>query len=338
MPREGVTVVRDALRGEVTFENALLDDHVILKSDGFPTYALASIVDDTAMEITHVFRGDEWLPSAPRHVRLYDALESEPPILVHQPIILGPDKGKLSKRHGATSVRSYAGEGFIPEAMINFMALLGWAKDDHSTLMSTDEIVAAFNLDHMGTTATTFDLGRLREMNGEHIRRLSAADFVERGRPFLEAALAETHPEIAQPLDLALLGPVAGAIQERVKLLTEFTDYTDFFFTGAAAHTNEELMGKAFRDNPAATVDALDSARKVLSKLEPWATSGIEKILRGLAEEKGLKPGALFTPIRVALSGKRVAPPLFETMMALGREESLSRLNIASERLARPDD
>jgi glutamyl-tRNA synthetase len=338
MPREGVTIVDDALRGAVTFENKLLDDHVILKSDGFPTYALASIVDDTAMEITHVFRGDEWLPSAPRHVRLYDALGLKPPVFVHQPVILGPDKGKLSKRDGATSVRSYADEGFIPEAMINFMALLGWAKDDHTTLMSTDEIVAAFDLDHMGTTATTFDMDRLREMNGEHIRRLDTMEFVERGRPFLESALAETHPQIAQPLDLAVLEPVAEAIQERVKVLTEFTEYADFFFTGPAEHTNAELMGKGFRDNPAAAVDALDSARAALSKLEPWDTAGIESVLRGLAEEKELKPGVLFTPIRVALSGKRVAPPLFETMTALGREESLSRLNVASERLAAPDD
>ena len=338
MPHDGVTVVDDALRGEVTFENKLLDDHVILKSDGFPTYALASIVDDTAMEISHVFRGDEWLPSAPRHVRLYAALGLQPPVFVHQPVILGPDKGKLSKRHGATSVRSYADDGFIPEAMINFMALLGWSKDDHTTLMSTDQIVAAFDLDGMGTTATTFDLERLREMNGEHIRRLGTAEFLDRGRPFLENALAKTHPQIDQPLDLALLEPVAAAIQERVKLLTEFTHYADFFFTGPAEHTNVELMGKGFRDSPAAALDALDSARTALSKREPWDTAGIESVLRGLAEQKELKPGVLFTPIRVALSGKRVAPPLFETMMALGREESLRRLNVAAERLARPDD
>ena len=338
VPEAGTTIVEDALRGEVRFENRLLDDHVIMKSDGFPTYHLASVVDDDAMAITHVFRGDEWLSSAPRHVLLYEALGLEPPIWVHQPIILGPDKGKLSKRHGATSVRAYADEGYIPEAMVNFLALLGWAKDERSTLLSRDELVAAFDLEGMGTTNAMFDLERLREMNGEYIRGLAVDDFLERGRPFLEAALSAEDGDIALPVDLGVLRPVGAAVQERVKLLSEFAEYTDFFYVGAATHTNIELMGKGFRDDPAAAMTALDEARRVLGELESWETAAIEAALRGLAESMSLKAGVLFTPIRVALSGKRIAPPLFETMVALGREESLLRLNVAAERLARPDD
>ena len=338
VPGEGVTIVRDALRGDVSFENRLLDDHVLLKSDGFPTYHLASIVDDAEMAITHVFRGEEWLPSAPRHVLLYQALDLEPPIFVHQPIILGPDKGKLSKRHGATSVRAYGEEGFLPETMINFLALLGWAKDDRTTLMSTAELIEAFDLEGMGTTNSTFDIERLREMNGEYIRKLAPDEFLERGRPFLEAALAETHPNLPQPLDLSILEPVAVEIAERVKLLTEFTQYTDFFFVGPAEHTNDELMGKGYKGDPAAAQDAVHSTRVALGEQTAWDTASVEQTLRGLAEAKGVKPGVLFTPIRVALTGKRIAPPLFETIVALGRDETVSRLGVAAERLSPPDD
>lgn len=338
MPRDGATVVHDALRGEITFENRLLDDHVLLKSDGYPTYHLAAIVDDHAMAITHVFRGEEWLPSTPRHVLLYEAFGWEPPIFVHPPIILGPDKGKLSKRHGATSVRSYAADGFIPEAMVNFLALLGWAKDDRTVLMTRDELIAAFDLDGMGTTSAMFDLERLREMNGEYLRRLDPRDFLERGRPFLEDALRAAHPDVPLPVDLTRLLPIAPEIQERVKVLTDFPHFTDFFFAGPAPHTNEELMGKAYRDNPPAALAAVDGARSALSALPDWTTAAIEAALRGLADETGQKPGALFTPIRVAVTGKRVAPPLFETLLVLGRDETLARLNAAAERLARPDD
>ena len=334
MPREGETIVEDALRGPVAFRNDLLDDHVLLKRDGFPTYHLASVVDDEAMQITHVIRGEEWLPSAPRHVATYAALGWDEPIWVHLPIIRGPDKGKLSKRHGATSVRQYAEEGFLPEALLNFLALLGWSKDESTTVMSRDELVAAFGLEGLGLASAMFDIERLREMNARYIRELSATDFLERGRPYLEAALGES-------VDIARLTPIATAIQERVKLMPEFVDYTDFFYLrGPLEYSNADLMGRGYRNKPWAALEAVEAALKTLRSLpsSEWTTASLETALRDLASERGERPGALFTPIRIGATGKRVAPPLFETLEVLGQQTTLERLNTAAERLARPDD
>lgn len=332
MPLDGLTTVDDALRGAVEFRNELLDDHVLLKRDGFPTYHLASVVDDRAMQITHVIRGEEWLPSAPRHVAQYAALGWQPPIWVHVPIIRGADKGKLSKRHGATSVRAYAEQGFLPEALLNFMALLGWAKDESTTIMSREEMVEAFSIDGLGLASAMFDLERLSEMNARYIRALEPQDFLERGRPWLEAA-------VGRPLDLAPLAPLAPSIQERVKLLPELIDYADFFFAeGPLDYANDELMGRAYRNKPWAALEALEAALKTLRDLDDWNAEALEAALRALAEQRNEKPGALFTPIRVAVTGKRIAPPLFETLQTLGQEKTVARLNAAAERLARPDD
>ena len=332
MPLDGLTIVDDALRGAVEFRNELLDDHVLLKRDGFPTYHLASVVDDRAMHITHVIRGEEWLPSAPRHVAQYAALGWQPPIWVHVPIIRGADKGKLSKRHGATSVRAYAEQGFLPEALLNFMALLGWAKDESTTIMSREEMVEAFSIDGLGLASAMFDLERLSEMNARYIRALEPQDFLERGRPWLEAA-------VGRPLDLAPLAPLAPSIQERVKLLPELVDYADFFFAeGPLDYANDELMGRAYRNKPWAALEALEAALKTLRDLDDWSAEPLEAALRALAEQRSEKPGALFTPIRVAVTGKRIAPPLFETLQTLGCETTAARLNAAAERLARPDD
>ena len=334
MPREGETIVEDALRGSVSFRNDLLDDHVLLKRDGFPTYHLASVVDDQQMRITHVIRGEEWLPSAPRHVATYAALGWDEPIWVHLPIIRGPDKGKLSKRHSATSVRQYAAEGFLPEALLNFLALLGWSKDESTTVMSCDEIVSAFGLEGLGLASAMFDIERLREMNARYIRDLDPSDFLMRGQPYLEAALGES-------VDVTRLSPIAPAIQERVKLMPEFVNYTDFFYLrGPLEYSNADLMGRGYRNKPWAALEAVEAALKTLRSLprEEWTTANLETALRELASERGERPGALFTPIRIAATGKRIAPPLFETLEVLGQETTVERLNAAAERLARPDD
>ena len=289
------------------------------------------------MQITHVIRGEEWLSSAPRHVQTYAALGWDEPVWVHIPIIRGPDKGKLSKRHGATSIRQYAEEGYLPEAMLNFLALLGWSKDETTTIMSRDEITEAFDLDGLGLASAMFDIERLQELNARYIRDLEPSDFLQRGRPLLEQALE-------RPLDdaeLASLLPIAPAIQERVKLMPEFADYTDFFFTeGPLDYANAELMGRAYKNKPWAALESVEAALKALRDLDEadWTTPGLETALRDLATKRGEKPGALFTPIRVATTGKRIAPPLFETLETLGRQTTLNRLNAAAERLARPDD
>ena len=336
MPPSGETVVTDAVRGEVRFENGLLDDFVILKSDGFPTYHLANVVDDAAMEITHVLRAEEWLPSTPRHVQLYRALALPAPVFAHLPIILGADGGKLSKRHGATSVAAYRSEGYLPEAMLNFMALLGWSLDDKTTYLSRAELVAGFALERVGKTGATFDVERLEAMNGHYMRALSSEAFAERMRPWLEEGLPAS---VARPLEAERLRAIGPLIQERVKRLGEVVELTDFFFVeGPLAYTNQALMGKGFRDNPAGALGAVEGAREALGGAPEWEVGSIEGALRGLAERLALKPGVLFTPIRVAVTGKTAAPPLFETLAVVGRERTRERLNVAAERLARPDD
>ena len=337
MPLDGDTVVSDYLRGDVSFQNSLLDDHVLLKRDGFPTYHLASVVDDHHMQITHVIRGDEWLSSAPRHVQTYAALGWDEPVWVHLPIIRGPDKGKLSKRHGATSVREYADRGFLPEALLNFLALLGWSKDETTTIMSRDEIVESFDLDGLGLASAMFDIERLSEMNARYIRDLDPADFLRRGKPHLERRLGRALDDDA--LDCLLT--IAPAIQERVKLMPEFADYTDFFFSdGPLDYANEALMGKAYKNKPWAALESVEASLQTLRAVDEsgWNASDLEAALRELAVERGEKPGALFTPIRVAATGKRIAPPLFDTLETLGQARTLERLNAAAERLARPDD
>ena len=336
MPKSGETTVEDVVRGEVRFENVLLDDFVILKSDGFPTYHLASVVDDAAMEISHVLRAEEWLPSTPRHLQLYRALSLSPPRFAHLPIILGADGGKLSKRHGATSVAAYRAEGYLPEAMLNFMALLGWSLDDKTTYMSRDELVAGFALERVGKTGATFDLERLEAMNGHYIRGLSPPDFAERMRPWLEEELPASVP---RPLNDGLIRAIGPLIQERVKRLSEAVELTDFFFLeGPLIYENKELMGKGFRDNPSGALAAVEAAREALAGITEWSVESIEAALRGLAERLEMKAGILFTPIRIAVTGKSAAPPLFETLAVVGRDATLERLNVAAERLARPDD
>ena len=337
MPLHGDTIVNDHLRGEVSFQNALLDDHVLLKRDGFPTYHLASVVDDHFMDITHVIRGEEWLSSAPRHVQTYAALGWEEPVWVHIPIIRGPDQGKLSKRHGATSIRQYATEGYLPEALLNFLALLGWSKDETTTIMSRDQITESFDLDGLGLASAMFDIERLREMNARYIRDLDPTDFLRRGKPYLEARLGRTIHDGS--LDQLL--NIAPAIQERVKLMPEFADYTDFFYThGPLDYANSELMGRGYKNKPWAALESIEASLQTLRNVprSEWTAASLEQILRGLAAERGEKPGALFTPIRVATTGKRIAPPLFDTLETLGQPLTLERLNVAAERLARPDD
>ena len=337
MPLDGDTIVNDYLRGEVSFQNALLDDHVLLKRDGFPTYHLASVVDDHHMEITHVIRGEEWLSSAPRHVQTYAALGWDEPAWVHIPIIRGPDKGKLSKRHGATSIRQYAEEGYLPEALLNFLALLGWSKDETTTIMSRDEITAHFSLNGLGLSSAMFDIERLQEMNARYIRDLAPSDFLERGRPHLEAALGRSLDDA----EIASLLPIAPEIQERVKLMPEFVDYTDFFFSeGPLDYANAELMGRAYKNKPWAALESVEASLGLLRATDEsaWTAEALEASLRALADERGEKPGAVFTPIRVAVTGKRIAPPLFDTLETLGQSLTVERLNAAAERLARPDD
>lgn len=338
VPLDGERTVHDLIRGDVTFDNAVLDDFVLLKSDGWPTYHLAHVVDDHAMRITHVLRAEEWLPSTTRHILLYEALGYEPPLFAHMPIILGPDRGKLSKRHGATSLLSYRDEGYLPEAMVNFLALLGWSLDDHTEVMPRETIVANFSIERIGKTGAIFDRDKLTWMNGVYIREMAAGELAQRVIPFLERPAGEGGlPEsVARPIDRAYLAQVVPLVHERLKLLAEATELTDFFFADPLpAYDPALLLGKRFRDDAAAAALALAATADLLAALPDWTAEALESAIRATADALGIeKHGDLFTPVRVAVSGRAAAPPLFEMMAVLGRERCLARLAAAQAQLA----
>ncbi|APV43517.1 glutamyl-tRNA synthetase [Dehalogenimonas formicexedens] len=325
MPLEGRTYFNDLIRGEVAFENALLDDFVLLKSDGFPTYHLANIVDDHDMAITHVMRAEEWLSSTPKHVQLYKAMGYEPPVFAHLPMILGPDRSKLSKRHGAVSIIDYKNQGYLPETMVNFLALLGWSLDATTEIMDVKKVIENFSLDRISKTAAIFNIEKLDWMNGSYIRALSLDEFTDRARPFLEAGVPE-----AAAYDRDYVKSALALIQERVKKLGELRDQpelTRFFFYQNLEYHAADLVGKGM--NTALTRQALQATLDRLEKLEGFGIEAMENDLRPLAAELGLKPGQLFGCIRVAVTGQSVSPPLFQTMAVLGKDRALARIREA---------
>ncbi len=325
VPLSGRTAFNDIIRGEVSFDNALLDDFVLLKSDGFPTYHLANIVDDHDMKTTHVMRGEEWLSSTPRHVLLYQAMGYEPPIFAHLPMILGPDRSKLSKRHGAVSIIDYKNQGYLPETMVNFLALLGWSLDATSEIMPVQQIIDNFSLERISKTAAIFNIEKLDWMNGSYIRALSLEEFTDRAKPFLEAGVPE-----AAAYDRDYVKNALALVQERVKKLGELRDQpelTRFFFFANLEYHAIDLVGKGL--TPATTRHALESSLDRLERLEKFEIEAMEESLRALATELGLKPGQLFGCLRVAVTGQSVSPPLFQTMAVLGRERTLQRIREA---------
>ncbi len=329
MPLEGTTAVPDLLRGEIIFENAKFDDHVLLKSDGYPTYHLAVVVDDHYMRISHVIRGDEWIPSAPRHVLLYRALGWEMPVWVHTPTVLGKDRSRLSKRHGAMPVLEYREQGYLPEALVNYLALLGWSPEDENEVFSPEELIRAFDLLRIGTNPAIFDPEKLLWLNGVHIRRLSPEELAERLIPFLERDLP---PQVPRPLDRDLVRRLVPLIQERIKLLTEAAPLVEPFFVEELSYDPALLIPKGL--DREATRKALAQALNRLAALPDFEVPTLEAALRALAEELGLKAGTLFMAVRVAVTGRPVTPPLFESMAILGRERVLRRLEQAVRLLA----
>jgi len=326
-PLEGRTVITDLIRGDVSFENSTLDDFVLLKSDGYPTYHLANIVDDHHMQISHVMRAEEWLSSTPRHVLLYAAFGWQPPRFAHLPMILGPDKSKLSKRHGATSVNEYRDLGYLPEAMINFLSLLGWSLDDKTEIMTRSEIVRNFTIDRVSKTAAVFNLVKLEWMNGMYIRNLSPQEFSDRCMPFVEGALPSG---VKRPVDAAYLRQIAPLVQERAKLLSEVPSLVEFFFIDRLEYESGLLPGKLEKSQAGEvlkrTLQALDGVRE-------WRAADLESAVRPLADGLELKAGPFFGVLRVAVTGRTASPPLFETMEVLGRERCMERLKAALDKL-----
>lgn len=325
VPLTGTTTFYDVIRGEVTFDNSLLDDFVLLKSDGFPTYHLANIVDDHEMKISHVMRAEEWLSSTPKHIQLYKAMGYEPPVYAHLPMILGPDRSKLSKRHGAVSIIEYKDQGYLPETMVNFLSLLGWSLDATTEIMNVKTVIDNFSLERISKTAAIFNIEKLDWMNGSYIRALPLDEFTDRAQPFLEAGVPE-----AAAYDREYLEGVLALIQERVKKLGELRDQpelTRFFFYENLEYHAVDLVGKGF--TTISTRQALESSLERLLTLDSFTIDAMENSLRALAEELRLKPGQLFGCLRVAVTGQTVSPPLFQTMAVLGRERTTKRLKSA---------
>ncbi|CAG0936735.1 glutamyl-tRNA synthetase [Thermoflexales bacterium] len=331
VPLEGSTTVHDLIRGEITVDYSQLDDFVILKSDGFPTYHLAAMVDDHDMQITHVLRGDEWLPSLPRHYLIYQAFGWEPPAFAHLPVILNPSgKGKMSKRKATSAdavfVTEFRDEGYLPEALRNFLALVGWApgSGNEQEIFALDELIQLFSLAHVNPAPAAFSYDKLDWMNGMYIRALPADELAKRIYPFLIKAGVE--------VDTERLLKITPDIQERLVTLSDAVEATDFLFVEDVSPNPVQLIGKGLTKE--STLAILKQAEQIIDAFEPFEAEPLELAFRSAAEAAGMKPGPFFTPMRVAVTGKAVSPPLFGSIVALGREKTIARLKNAQQLLA----
>jgi glutamyl-tRNA synthetase len=311
MPDEGVTAWDDVVRGPVEFQNENLADLVIVRSDGRPTYNFASPLEDVWDGITHVIRGDDHVSNTPTQLNIIRAVGGEIPVYAHVPMIFGMDGKKLSKRHGAQAVEEFRTAGYLPETMLNFLALLGWAPDGETTLMRRDELVERFLLERVSASPSQFDYQKLDWMNGVYLRELTTEEFAHRLLLWLG--------ENGYDWDAELVTRTAPLVQEKIARLSEYPGFAGFFFHEVEPDTADLDGGTPM----------LDAAAHALTSLEPFEAAAIEAALREAAERLELKPRQAFQPIRVAVTGSKVSPGLFESIELLGRETTLSRLHAA---------
>jgi glutamyl-tRNA synthetase len=328
VPLEGQTRFNDLIYGDVVFENNTLDDFILLKSDGYPTYHLANVVDDHAMKVSHVIRAEEWISSTPRHLLLYKALGLEPPQFVHHPMILGPDRAKLSKRHGAVSILDYREQGYLPQTMFNFLSLIGWSLDDKTEIMSRQALIDNFSLERISKTGAIFNREKLDWMNGVYIRSLTADEFFEEVQPYLMMDIPAGEALISGEEYVREILPL---VQERARTLLEVVELAQFFFVDQPDYEPSLLIGDKMDAD--STAGALKSAQQKLNQLAAFDAESLEGALRPLAAELGLKTGQLFSVLRVAVTGRTAAPPLFQTMAVLGKERCLRRIEAALAKL-----
>jgi glutamyl-tRNA synthetase len=327
----GQTTFSDLVHGPITFENANIEDFVILRSDRQPTYHLSVVVDDVDMEITHVVRGDDHISNTPKQVLLYRAFGKEPPSFAHVPLILGPDKKRLSKRHGATSVMEYPRLGYLPDAMVNFLALLGWSPGTNQELFSRDELIAQFTLEGISGGNAVFNPEKLDWFNQQYLSRLPPAELIDRVKPYLDAA-GLWKPEYASE-GRSWLARVAELLKPRIKRLDEFVDAAAPFLLADVVRDDAAVrkhLAKAELREP------LESLRAAFEALTPFDAPTLEAALRQLADARGLKAATLIHATRVAVTGRAASPGLFEVLALLGRERTLARL-AAAIRLITPE-
>jgi len=324
MPKEGKTLIDDLVRGPVEFENANLDDYVLIKASGVPTYNFACVVDDHLMEITHVLRGDDHLSNTPKQIQVYKALGFDfIPQFGHLSMILGPDGSRLSKRHGATSVTEYRDQGYLPETIMNYLALLGWSTQDSQQLFDKDDLVSKFSIDRCAKAPAVFDTQKLLWMNGEYIRKTP----VEK---LLEMASQIKLIDISGEKKYNLLKSAVTLEHEKIKLLTDIPFKTEYFVKDEITY-DEKAVQKALKT--AIAKDVLLNISEKITGLQDFTHPNLEKICRELAEQKGLKAGQIFHPVRVATSGRAEGPGLFEMLELLGKDTVLKRIKYALEKL-----
>jgi len=325
--RPGSTVFADIIRGDMAFDHGQVDDFVILRSDRSPTYHLASTVDDVDFDISHVVRGEDLLSSTPKHILLTTAMGAEPPTYAHLPLLMGPDGSKLSKRHGHTAVNAYRKAGYLPEALLNYLAILSWSPGDDEEIVLMSEMAMRFRLEDVSRNPAVFDVAKLEWMNGVYIRELSASDFVRRSSEFVEADLGRQLTSDEQQTFSA----IAPLVQERAKTLAEVGPQLRFLFSDEIEY-DEDAWQKIMTKPEAAL--AVGEAATRLASIDPWATESIETSLRTMLDEHELSARKGLQPIRVAVCGSAVSPPLFESLEALGQDRTLVRLADVNARLS----
>ena len=322
VPQKRITVVNDIIRGKVKFENKFIDDQILLKSDGYPTYHLANVVDDHLMRITHVIRGEEWLPSTPKHVLLYKAFGWKMPKFAHLPLLLNPDRTKLSKRQGDVAVEDYLKKGYLPEALINFVALLGFNPSSHQEIYSLDELIKAFDLKKINKTGAIFNLEKLDWLNGEYIRKKTIDELLELCKPFLPKGFSDDY-----------LRKVVQIEKDRLKKLSDITFLTEFFFKETLEYIPELLIWKnTTKENTKEILEKLLSFLESLPE-EDFVKDKLEQRIKGFIQQFNFGVGNVLWPMRVALSGRQASPGPFEIAEILGKEKVLKRIKEAIVKL-----
>ena len=325
MPTEGTTTFHDEIYGDITVPNAELDDMILIKSDGYPTYNFANVIDDHLMNITHVVRGNEYLSSAPKYNRLYEAFGWEVPVYVHCPLITDEDHHKLSKRKGHSSFEDLLDQGFLPETIVNFVALLGWSPQDNREIFSLPELVEAFDYHHMSKSPAVFDINKLKWMNGEYLKAMDFDKFYELAEPYIKKVITKDYD----------LKKVASLIKSRIEILPDIKDQIDFF-EAVPEYDTAMYCHKKMKTNEETSLEVL---KEILPRLEAWddySNDALFGLLKGFAEEKGYKNGYVMWPVRTAVSGKQNTPGgATEIMEVLGKAESVERIKNAIELLSR---
>lgn len=330
VPLEGKTSFEDVLMGTITRKNTdISPDPVLLKSDGYPTYHLANVIDDHMMGITHIMRAQEWIPSGPLHILLYEAFGWEPPIYCHLPMVMGKDGQKLSKRHGSTAVRDFRDQGYLPEAILNYISLLGWSFDDKTEFFTKDELEKIFTLEKINKAPGVFDYKKLLWFNGQYIRMTDDRKLADLLVPYLEEDGIVSSPPSAE--QQKIINQMIPLIKERLKLLGDVVEMTRFLFCEIETPATEDLIPKKLDANK--TLEVLTRARDLVGGLDEKDDETLEQEFRETSEQLEVKLGAMLSPVRSAVTGSSVSPPLFGSLRLLGRDISLDRIDRAIQQI-----